>query len=195
MCVDMNGLQSGQQARVHPRGVQLNLGPKHDPAKFDTLVMSNYGYFQLKATAGIWALSLAAGKSSEIYGIESVLGQGKYSSITTAGSVTDSSVHTPVASFSGEQLLLLLRPHKGHSGEDVLDVEGTMTQRYEDDDRIHIFTVASGHMYERLQKIMILSALKRSSMKMKFWFIDNYMSPQMRQFVPHMAKIYDFEYE
>ena len=30
----------------------------------------------------------------------------------------------------------------------------------EDPDCIHIFTVASGHMYERLQKIMILSVLR-----------------------------------
>lgn len=32
----------------------------------------------------------------------------------------------------------------------------------DDPDAIHIFTVASGHMYERLQKIMILS-LKRQT--------------------------------
>lgn len=30
---------------------------------------------------------------------------------------------------------------------------------------------------------------------MKFWFIKNYMSPQMRAFVPHMAAHYDFDYE
>ena len=29
-----------------------------------------------------------------------------------------------------------------------------------DPDAIHIFTVASGHMYERLQKIMVLSVLR-----------------------------------
>lgn len=30
----------------------------------------------------------------------------------------------------------------------------------DDPECIHIFTVASGHMYERLQKIMILSVLR-----------------------------------
>ena len=30
----------------------------------------------------------------------------------------------------------------------------------DDPDTIHIFTVASGHMYERLQKIMVLSVLR-----------------------------------
>lgn len=30
------------------------------------------------------------------------------------------------------------------------------------DDVINVFTVASGHMYERLQKIMLLSVLKNT---------------------------------
>ena len=60
-------------------------------------------------------------------------------------------------------------------------------------DVINIFTIASGHMYERLQKIMMLSVIKQTSSKVKFWLIKNYMSPQMRQFMPHMAKHYGFE--
>ena len=32
----------------------------------------------------------------------------------------------------------------------------------DDPDTIHIFTVASGHMYERLQKIMVLSVLRQT---------------------------------
>ena len=36
-------------------------------------------------------------------------------------------------------------------------------QTAEDDPHtIHIFTVASGHMYERLQKIMVLSVLRKT---------------------------------
>ena len=42
---------------------------------------------------------------------------------------------------------------------------------------------------------MILSATKRTSARMKFWFIKNYMSPQMKAFVPFMACKYDFDYE
>ena len=30
---------------------------------------------------------------------------------------------------------------------------------------------------------------------MKFWFIKNYMSPQMKRFLPLMAEHYGFEYE
>ncbi|KAL4857496.1 UDP-glucose:glycoprotein glucosyltransferase [Chlorella vulgaris] len=60
---------------------------------------------------------------------------------------------------------------------------------------IHVFTVASGHMYERLQKIMFLSVVKRTPARVKFWFIKNYMSPQMKAFVPFMAEKYGFDYE
>jgi len=48
-------------------------------------------------------------------------------------------------------------------------------------DVINVFTVASGHMYERLQKIMVLSVLKNTKSRVKFWFIKNYMSPQHKQ--------------
>ena len=30
---------------------------------------------------------------------------------------------------------------------------------------------------------------------MKVWFIKNYMSPQMKRFLPHMAAHYGFDYE
>ena len=30
---------------------------------------------------------------------------------------------------------------------------------------------------------------------MKVWFIKNYMSPQMKRFLPHMAEAYNFDYE
>ena len=31
--------------------------------------------------------------------------------------------------------------------------------------------------------------------RVKFWFIKNYMSPQMKRFLPLMAEHYSFEYE
>ena len=36
---------------------------------FDTIVMANLGYFQLKAAPGAWMLRLREGRSSEIYTI------------------------------------------------------------------------------------------------------------------------------
>jgi UDP-glucose:glycoprotein glucosyltransferase len=194
MCVDWTALENGQEDRVHPRGVQLRLGSKKDANMVDTLVMSNLGYFQLKANPGIWQLQLADGRSQEVYSIDSATGRSEFSSLKSLALRDSNGVRIPVASFSGENLLLLLRPNKGQIGKDVLDVASKSWTKQKDD-RIHVFTVASGHMYERLQKIMILSATKRSSMRIKFWFIKNYMSPQMKQFVPVMARQYGFDYE
>ncbi|KAH6755044.1 EMS-MUTAGENIZED BRI1 SUPPRESSOR 1 [Perilla frutescens var. hirtella] len=60
---------------------------------------------------------------------------------------------------------------------------------------INIFSVASGHLYERFLKIMILSVLKNTNRPVKFWFIKNYLSPQFKDVIPHMAREYGFEYE
>lgn len=158
----------------------------------DTLVMSNLGYFQLKAAhPGRWKLRLATGRSSDLY------------TIMDGGEQVEE-LNVPVASFTSKNILLLLHKDPARVDEDVLDgvpdvPDGSAVVENKKDDindeMIHVFTVASGHMYERLQKIMILSAVKRSSRKLKFWFIKNYMSPAMKQFVPHMARQYGFDYE
>lgn len=61
-------------AQVNPRGVQLWLGRGSQEHVVDTLVMSNLGYFQLKAGPGLWQLRLAPGRSEELYTIASATG-------------------------------------------------------------------------------------------------------------------------
>ena len=53
--------------QVTPRGVQLHLGTAQQPHQVDTLVMSNLGYYQLKAAPGVFNLRLAPGRSQELY--------------------------------------------------------------------------------------------------------------------------------
>jgi len=60
---------------------------------------------------------------------------------------------------------------------------------------IHIFSVASGHLYERFIRIMILSVLEHARAPVKFWFIKNYMSPQFKAVMPEMAEKFGFDYE
>jgi UDP-glucose:glycoprotein glucosyltransferase len=50
-------IKSGQP----PRGLQFNLGTQKDPFLYDTIVMANLGYFQLKASPGSWILQLREG--------------------------------------------------------------------------------------------------------------------------------------
>lgn len=223
MVVDAAAVGARNWDAVHPRGVQLQLGTVADPEQVDTLVMSNLGYYQLKAAPGVWALRLAPGRSQELYAISAASPAGTTNAVgaalvpapqpTNPGAPV--SVPVAVTGFGDRDILLVLRKDPEHLSEDVLDPDGTLsaaptawskvTKIWKkdhnsavdtvDNETIHVFTVASGHMYERLQKIMILSALKRTKNRLKFWFIKNYMSPAMKEFVPVMAKQYGFEYE
>ena len=60
---------------------------------------------------------------------------------------------------------------------------------------INIFSVASGHLYERMLNIMMLSVMKHTKHTVKFWFIEQFLSPSFKKFLPHMAAEYGFEYE
>ncbi len=56
------GINIPAYLQYHPRGLQLYLGTAQQPHQLDTLVMSNLGYFQLKAGPGVWDLQLAPGQ-------------------------------------------------------------------------------------------------------------------------------------
>lgn len=51
------------------------------------------------------------------------------------------------------------------------------------DETINIFSVASGHLYERFLRIMMLSVLKNTKSPVKFWFLKNYLSPTLKVFI------------
>ena len=48
-------------------------------------------------------------------------------------------------------------------------------------------------MYERLLRIMMLSVVKRASVKVKFWLFENYLSPTFKNVAAAMADEYGFE--
>ncbi|EFN52002.1 hypothetical protein CHLNCDRAFT_59065 [Chlorella variabilis] len=224
MCLDLASLAARMREQIHPRGVQLQLqalsAPEAAPPLVDTLVMSNLGYFQLKAGPGLWKLKLAPGRSQELYSVASSTGASSSGQRAEAAVAGADAHQVPVAmsSFGGKHMHLFLRKHADRLSEDVLEAEegepgkGSLWSKVTswagsggggvpapegegERETIHVFTVASGHMYERLQKIMILSVIKRTPARVKFWFIKNYMSPQMKAFVPFMAEKYDFDYE
>lgn len=60
---------------------------------------------------------------------------------------------------------------------------------------INIFSVASGHLYERMLNIMMLSVMKHTNHTVKFWFIEQFLSPSFKSFLPAMAAEYGFQYE
>lgn len=60
---------------------------------------------------------------------------------------------------------------------------------------INIFSVASGHLYERMLNIMMVSVMRHTEHSVKFWFIEQFLSPSFKKSIPTLAEQYGFEYE
>lgn len=195
-----------------PRGVQLVLGTEKEPHFADTIIMSNLGYFQFKANPGYYNIQLKEGRSSEIYSIESVGAKG-------FGTVPgDEGTEVSLVDFQGTTLYPRLPRKAGMEQEDVLEesssggdllsrglkfAEGilggskskTKSVSAEAHAEINIFSVASGHLYERMLNIMMVSVMKNTKHSVKFWFIEQFLSPSFKESIPHLAAEYGFKYE
>ena len=134
-----------------------------------------WGYFQLKAEPGAWKLALRTGRSSDIYQIMSYEGPDA-SGVVNANF---SSLSVLISNFRSHVIKLKVNKKPGQTHRDLLsdDVEeeegnslwtsgwsswtgGTKSESGEEDDTVDIFSLASGHLYERLLRIMMLSVLK-----------------------------------
>ncbi|KFO37832.1 UDP-glucose:glycoprotein glucosyltransferase 2 [Fukomys damarensis] len=186
-----------------PRGLQFTLGTKNKPVMVDTIVMANFGYFQLKANPGAWILKLRQGKCEDIYQIIGHEGTDSPSDIED--------VIVVLNSFNSKIIEVEVQKKPDKMNEDILtDSDGkkgmwesikSFTRKlHKDDDKkekevLNIFSVASGHLYERFLRIMMLSVLRNTKTPVKFWFLKNYLSPSFKEVIPHMAKEYGFQYE
>ncbi|KAI7860003.1 UDP-glucose:glycoprotein glucosyltransferase-domain-containing protein [Circinella umbellata] len=209
--------------RSPPRGLQFVLGTSTTAAMTDTIVMANLGYFQLKAQPGIWDLRLREGRSSEVYHIDSIGTEGKWESAAD-NKKDDKQRQIALTSFEGLTVFPQVRKNPGMESEDVLaepskdglapgseqgiwssvkklfggnQEEGAIEKQQEKRKQadINIFSVASGQLYERFMSIMIASVMEHTNSTVKFWFIENFLSPSFKDFVPHMAREYNFDYE
>jgi UDP-glucose:glycoprotein glucosyltransferase len=197
-----------------PRGAQLVLRTERDAHFADTIIMANLGYFQFKANPGFYRIELQAGRSSEIFNIDSV---GPYGYNPTPG---DGSTEIALMRFQGTTLYPRLSRNPGQEMEDVLEAKTNTTKDFvsqglkfaenmlgfgkarksgdakvEEQAEINIFSVASGHLYERMLNIMMVSVMKHTKHSVKFWFVEQFLSPSFKDFIPHMAAEYGFQYE
>ncbi|KAK5645916.1 hypothetical protein RI129_004380 [Pyrocoelia pectoralis] len=182
-----------------PRGLQITLGTKKEPIVVDTIVMSNLGYFQLKANPGAWILKLRQGRSADLYdivGLDKTDLLNKNTDIKVFISSLRSNVIKLKVSKKPEKYNVdLLADDEANSGI-WNSITSSLTGSDEEvDEKLNIFSLASGHLYERFIRIMMLSVLKHTKTPVKFWFLKNYLSPQLKDFLPYMAKEYGFEYE
>ncbi|XP_040479858.1 UDP-glucose:glycoprotein glucosyltransferase 2 [Ursus maritimus] len=187
-----------------PRGLQFTLGTKNTPVVVDTIVMASLGYFQLKANPGAWILKLRQGKSEDIY---QIVGHEGTDSQPDLGDVI-----VVISSFKSKILEVQVQKKPDKIKEDILtdkeekkkgmwDSIKSFTRRLHKEkdkkeaDVLNIFSVASGHLYERFLRIMMLSVLRNTKTPVKFWFLKNYLSPTFKEVIPHMAEEYGFQYE
>ncbi|KAL9602944.1 MAG: hypothetical protein Q9219_001469 [cf. Caloplaca sp. 3 TL-2023] len=195
-----------------PRGVQLLLGTEKDPHFADTIIMANLGYFQFKANPGYWKIQLKSGRSSQIFHIDSA-GQKGYSP-----QPGDESTDIALISFQGKTLYPRLSRQLGREEDDVLaepgvagkamdylskaakfassmlSSTGLTTPEAETQADINVFSVASGHLYERMLNIMMVSVMRHTNHTVKFWFIEQFLSPSFKASLPALAAHYKFSY-
>ena len=194
-----------------PRGVQLLLGTEKNPHFADTIIMANLGYFQFKANPGYWKIQLQSGRSQEIFNIDSA-GQEGYNP-----QPGDESTEIALMSFQGKTLYPRLSRKPGQESEDVLETSLktgspmdylTKASRFASSvlsraglaphpptqAEINIFSVASGHLYERMLNIMMVSVMRHTKHTVKFWFIEQFLSPSFKASLPFLSAHYNFDY-
>jgi len=147
----------------------------------DTLVMKTVGYWQLRANPGVWDLRIAEkSRGSEIYNIvEGTVSQrGKIKLAKNANSSESTSKTLVMKDFSNQGRLLLVNRREGYEDASIFDEEESLATTQEGDEKetVHVFSLATGHAYERLLKIMMLSVTKRTSSPVKFWLFENVRS-------------------
>ena len=218
-CIDSTAAGMGAYSEMFPTGLRLMMGEKGGQGGgtlVDTMVMKNHGYFQLKASPGTFDLGMVPGCSSKMFRFKGGKSHRTISVSSFDGMVdlelqvereslgkadvmqceTEMAVReeTTAREDSGSEKTLQKSSggwlSKLWSGGASPSVTGSGR-----DDTLNIFSVASGHLYERFLRIMFLSVLRNTESKVKFWLIKNYMSPKLKKVLPLMAEEYGFEYE
>jgi UDP-glucose:glycoprotein glucosyltransferase len=153
-------------------GTELALTNVNGEKSWDTIAMQN-GYFQLQANPGEWFVELGGAKSNSIFSLPKQ--------------------QVVISSFASSRTVVAVTYRKGMEGMKVSNVSSTSD--YAHTNRVDVFSVASGHLYERLMKIMMLSVRSRSTHDVKFWLIKNFLSPTFKATLPIMAEKYNFSYQ
>jgi UDP-glucose:glycoprotein glucosyltransferase len=165
-------------------GIVTNDAPRYA----DTLVMKTVGYWQLRANPGVWDLNIAPeSRGAEIFDFVTgvVVKNGKLKMEEGISSIRAKSVVVKDFVNSGE--LLVVKRREGYERA-TLFYEKEEKNAVEEEEVINVFSLATGHLYERFLKIMMLSVTKRTSSKVKFWLFENFLSPTFKESAMAMAE-------
>jgi hypothetical protein len=156
---------------------------------------------------------LAAGHATRVLGAE-----GRRLALEPEALLPARALRVTMADFSGQHVLLLAAKRPGKEAVSILDDEaqtggaeaeadragmmGSVSKWWssgaaaaaDEDATVHIFSLASGHLYERFLKIMMQSVLEKTQRRVKFWLLKNFLSPAFIGALPALARELGFEY-
>lgn len=152
----------------------------------DTLVMETVGYWQLRANPGVWNLQInQMSRGADIF--QMVDGYIRNGRMQVGRTIPNSKKRLVMGDFAGNHgELLLVKRKAGYEKASLFYDKNSITS--DGDDVVHVFSLATGHLYERFLKIMMLSVTKRTSSKVKFWLFENFLSPTFKTSSIAMAK-------
>ena len=154
----------------------------------DTLVMKNVGYWQLRANPGVWTLSVAENsKGATMFDMVDGEARGGRLVINKDSTPRDVTKTIVMKDFVNRGELLIVQRKTGVDEGTSLFYDESHSDANDEDDTIHVFSLATGHLYERFLKIMLLSVTKRTSSKVKFWLFENFLSPTFKNSAKAMA--------
>ena len=139
----------------------------------DTLVMKTVGYWQLRANPGVWDLRLASkSRGADIFDmVEGTITRSGRIQLAKNSTRTNSKTLV-MKDFTNQGSLLLVKRKKGFEDASLFDEKDNLHVK-QANETVHVFSLATGHAYERLLKIMMLSVTKRTSSPVKFWLFEN----------------------
>ena len=159
-----------------PRGLQVELSSIYgNTERVGTIVMQNLGYFQLKASPGVFGFSIREGRGREIFKLESIGAEGwkSKSNATTLSILTleGLTIYPRVIRNVGFEVAELYQDNDSSRSEGVVDkIKSLFPSFYGQTGKtnlaivkkaeINIFTVASGLLYERMAFLMVVSVLR-----------------------------------
>jgi UDP-glucose:glycoprotein glucosyltransferase len=156
--------------------------------------MLNLGYWQLQAAPGAWSLQIAAGtRGAAIFDIVEGTYRGNALVLDPGRLASATSKRIVVRDFVNQMEILAVKRRPGFEGASLFSDEaateaGAAASLEEGEEVINVFSLATGHLYERFLKIMMLSVTKRTSSKVKFWLFENFLSPSFKASARFMAE-------
>lgn len=173
-----------------------------DPSalKWETLVMKSHAYFQLRTRPGLSWLRVDGHikMPRSQFAIEALDGWDKSVALPTSvplvtNSLVGVSLKLRVVRLSNDseaserQELTTRLPFYSIGNADWMEQSSARCV-----EPIHIFTLASGKMYERLSRTMIASVRRHTQCPLNFWLLDIFLSPNFKKVAEEISKRYTF---